>query len=184
MEYRRNWDKLDYYPTVNVVHDFTDLTAYPVTEPVTAEELANYLLLTVTYDEVLLNMLISDARQRLEKASGASLVAHDYKVVFSLYADSYLLPFGGGTITAFVNPDGTVLPADYEYQNGYILSPMGEFNEVTYTTVPLPSAVTKLSVIRLAAFMFEHRGDEVSDSVLSQKAHDLSSPYAKKSWLI
>ena len=181
MEYRRNWDKLDYYPSVNITHDITDLTTYPVTEPVTALELAEYLLLTISYNQTLLEMLISDARQRLEAASGASLVAHTYKVLFSLYADSYKLPFGG-SITTFSTPDGVI--TDYEYENGYILSPSGQFNEVTYTTVPISVEKTKLSIIRLAAFMYEHRGDELSDSVLSKKAHDLSAPYAVKSWLV
>ena len=62
MEYRRNWDKIPVDTcAVNEVHDITDLTEYPVTEPVSASELASYLLLT-SYDEALLNLLISDAR--------------------------------------------------------------------------------------------------------------------------
>jgi hypothetical protein len=41
-----------------------------------------------------------------------------------------------------------------------------------------------MAVIRLAAFMFENRGDEASDTVLSKKAHDLSTPFSKKIWLV
>ena len=182
MEYRRNWDKIPVDSwAVNEVHDITDLTEYPVTEPVSASELASYLLLT-SYDEALLNLLISDARGRIEAASGCALVEHTYQVTVSILAEPYKLPFGGGTITAFTNPDGAV--TDYEYENGYINSPYGEFNVITYDVVPISPEITKMSVIRLAAYMFEHRGDETSDTVLSKKAHDLSAHYSKKIWLV
>ena len=181
MEYRRNWDKIPVNKwAVNEVHDITDLTAYPVTEPVTAAELAEYLMLT-SYSATFLEMLISDARARIEAAAGVSLVEHTYQITVSIVSP-YKLPFGG-TIATFVDGNGDTI-IDYEHQNGYINSPLGDFNVITYDTTPLPSEVTKLAVIRLAGFMFENRGDEVSDTVLSKKAHDLSTHFSQKIWLV
>jgi hypothetical protein len=181
MEYRRNWDKIPVSSwAVNEVHDFADLTTYPVTEPVTAAELAGYLLLS-SYNTALLEMFISDARARIEAAADVSLVAHTYKVIVSTVSP-FKLPYGAA-ITDFKDYAGTVV-TDYVFENGYINSPYGEFNTITYTTTPLPTEVTKMPVIRLAAFMFENRGDEVSDTVLSKKAHDLSTHFSRKIWLI
>ena len=181
MEYRRNWDKIPVSQwAVNEVHDFDDITDYPVSEPVSEAELADYLLLTSFAPGSLL-MFISDARARIEAASDCSLVSHTYQVTASLVSP-YQLPYGGGTITAFTNPDGVV--TDWVYANNYVTSPYGEFNVITYTTTPLSPEITRMAVIRLAAFMFENRGDEVSDTVLSKKAHDLSTAFSKKIWLI
>lgn len=181
MEYRRNWDKIPVERwAVNELIDITDLTTYPVTEPVTAAELAGYLFLT-SYDASLLGMLISDARARIEAASDCSLVAHSYQATVNIVTP-YKLPYGG-TITEFKNGDGDVI-TDYVYENGFINSPYGDFNVITYDSIPLPVEVTKLPVIRLAAFMFENRGDEVSDTVLSKKAHDLSTHFSRKIWLV
>ena len=69
MEYRRNWDKIPVSAwAVNEVHDFDDITVYPVTEPVTEQQLADYLLLS-SFAEGSLLMYISDARARIEAAS-------------------------------------------------------------------------------------------------------------------
>jgi hypothetical protein len=180
MEYRRNWDKIPVSGwAVNEVHDFDDITVYPVTEPVTEQELAAYLLLTSFAPGSLL-MYISDARARIEAASETSLVAHTYKVTVSMVSP-YKLPYGG-TIMTFNTPGGVV--TDFTYANGFVNSPYGEFNEITYTTTPLSPEITRMAVIRLAAFMFENRGDEASDTVLSKKAHDLSTPFSKKIWLV
>jgi hypothetical protein len=180
VEYRRNWDKIPVSGwAVNEVHDFDDITVYPVTEPVSEQELADYLLLTSFAPGSLL-MYISDARARIEAASETSLVAHTYKVTVSMVSP-YKLPYGG-TITTFNTPGGVV--TDYTYSNGFVNSPYGEFNEITYTAVPLSPEITRMAVIRLAAFMFENRGDEASDTVLSKKAHDLSTPFSKKIWLV
>jgi hypothetical protein len=93
MEYRRNWDKIPVERwAVNELIDITDLTTYPVTEPVTAAELAGYLLLT-SYNSALLEMLISDARARIEAASDCSLVAHTYQVTANIVSP-YRLPYG------------------------------------------------------------------------------------------
>lgn len=181
MEYRRNWDKIPVSQwAVNEVHDFDDITDYPVSEPVSEDELAEYLLLS-SYAPGSLLKYISDARARIEAASDCSLVAHTYQVTASLVSP-YQLPYGGGTITEFSTPDGVI--TDYVYSNNYVTSPYGEFNVITYTTVPLSPEITRMAVIRLAAFMFEHRGDEASDTVLSKKAHDLSTAFSKKIWLV
>jgi hypothetical protein len=181
MEYRRNWDKIPVSQwAVNVVHDIEDLTTYPVTEPVTEDELAEYLLLS-SYVPGSLLKYISDARARIEAAAEVSLVAHTYKVTVDIVRP-YKLPYGGGTITNFSTPGGVI--TDYEYLNNYVNTPVGEFNEITYTTIPLSPEITKMAVIRLASFMFENRGDKASDTVLSKKAHDLSTPFSKKIWLV
>jgi hypothetical protein len=159
MEYRRNWDKLYYQRPYIKEHWIHDVTTYPVTEPVTVAELKNYLLLdgfagVDAVEDALLADIISDARARLETASHTNLVAHTYKISFSSYNSEYRLPYTLNAITAFTDWD-EVASTDYTLENGTILS-TGDFI-VTYTTTPLPTTTTKMSVLRLAAFMYHRK---------------------------
>jgi hypothetical protein len=185
MEYRRNWDKLYYNTPYLKQHWIKDETVYPVTEPVTVAELKNYLHLdgfagVDGVEDALLADIISDARARLEAASDTNLVPHIYKVSFSSYNSYYTLPYTLDSITAFTDWSD-VAYTDYTLENGTILS-TGDFY-VTYTTLPIDTTTTKMSVLRLAAFMYQQRGD-TDESILSQKANDLSAHYSQRQWLL
>lgn len=170
-------------------------------EPITGTELKNYLRLEgftdsdestseslsdFDFDDTLITDIITAARQTLEKACGISLVTKTIEAVITNLAGRIELPYGPvNTISSLLDSDGaTIEEDDYTVvgnQWKYLVSPCYEDMTITYTAgySSLPKAL-KLDVLRLAAYMFIHRGD---DSSIAAFTSQLAKKYSRNTWL-
>lgn len=190
MEYRRNWDKLTatFRLHPSVLHSIEDLTdPATITEPVTLQELKAYMRLDAfasveAVEDGLLLSLLAEARGLLEQASQASIVAHTYRVTFSSWNGTFTLPYTAFSIGSITYADGGIV-SDFVLSGSQLSMVWGENMVVEYTTKPLPVFRTRMSILRMTAYLYENRGDETGKGIWD-KAVDYSNPYSQASWLL
>jgi hypothetical protein len=85
----------------NFIIDHTLTYSGSVVEPVTLNEAKLYCRVTNTADDAQIEMMITQARQAIEKATGLCLVQRNVSVWFSNLTGTFQLPFG--PVTFFFN---------------------------------------------------------------------------------
>lgn len=137
-----------------------------------------------TGDDDLLTEMITMARELIEEKSGLSIVSHKWEAVITNLCGRTEIPYGPVIgITSFKDSQGSSV--DYTLAGNlwkFIISPLQKEMVVTYTagfddvlTASLPKSI-KIDIMRLVAYIYEHRGDEAG---LSSLAFQLSSKYSR-----
>jgi uncharacterized phiE125 gp8 family phage protein len=78
----------------NYIYDFTITTVTPLVEPVTLNEARLYCRVTNVSENDLIQLMITAARETIEKATGLSLVPKTIEVYFNNIDGNFEVPFG------------------------------------------------------------------------------------------
>lgn len=150
----------------NKIIDSKREVVQPVVEPVTVQECRNELKIESSYDDSVIERLISEGRQFVEKYCSISIVNTDVSALVAIN-HSIELPFGPIASDAVVkdNTDSVITSGfdikgfDHKRIYGY-----GEFNcsySAGMTTVP---DIIKGAIISYVVFFYEQRGDNIYTS--------------------
>lgn len=193
-----------YRPTYNTIHDVSDITdeSDVITEPVTLEEMKNFLRLEgfeddnesgeleFSSDDALIEELITSAREGLERWCGISIVHHRWQVLLTNQIGNIELPFSNNaTIVSLVNSDDEDIEASNYVIRGttfkYMASPYYDNMTVVYdagwAAEDVPKRL-KQAIMRDVAFHYENRNDEPGK--LAEQAMALASSFKRVStWL-
>ena len=184
----------------NLLIDWEDQTNESgITEPVSVEEVKNYLRLEgfiassesissdFNDDDVLIEVLIQSARERMEEYTGLSLIPKTWEIEFTNLAGGFEIPFGPVTqINGLYDDQGDSISTDnyttssnlrtlkypqYEnmtmnYEAGYVVVPRG----------------LKEAILKEVAYRYINRGDENVDG-MSKEAMVLASKYKTDNWI-
>ena len=181
----------------NLIIDYTDTTGSPADEPLTVQEVKDYLRLEgfiddsesssteFDDDDTLITELIQSTRERLELFTGLSFIPKSYEVELTNLAGYIALPFCPiNDITSVEDVNGTTLTYTTSNNLSKLKTPVQANIIVTYDCgyATLPKAL-KEAMLKEIAYRYEHRGDE-ENSGICQAALNLASPYKEVStWL-
>ena len=184
----------------NLLIDWEDQTNESgITEPVTVEEVKNYLRLEgfidnsesisseFNDDDLLIAILIRSARERLEEYTGLSLIPKTWEIEFTNLAGNFEIPFGPvNQINTVLDDEGdSISTEDFDISNsGRIFkTPLYEnmvMNyDAGYTTIPKG---LKDAMLKEIAYRYINRGDENVDG-MSREAMVLASKYKTDNWI-
>ena len=184
----------------NLLIDWDDQTNESgLTEPLTVEEVKNYLRLEgfidqsesissdFNDDDDIIETLIRSARERIEEFTGLSLIPKTWEIEFTNLAGGFEIPFGPiNTIINVKDDEGdSISTDDFEVSlNGRILKTpkyanMTMLYEAGY--VNLPKGL-KDAMYKEVAYRYINRGDENVDG-MSREAMNLASRYKTINWL-
>lgn len=152
----------------NAVIDIVFTDPGVITEPVTLDEMKNYLKVSTTADDIMITEMITEARVWVEKRCGISIIERAVTAIVEVMNEQEL-PYGPIQKSTIVvlNSDGDTVtsPVLIGLDGGYIsLRGYGRF-EITYTagmtTVPED---LRGAIKAYVAFSYENRGDELDKS--------------------
>lgn len=194
MDYTRNEDRWPVRDGMNynLIHSVTDISdeSGVIIEPVTLAEMKDYLRLSgfdesgdFSFDDLLIETMITGARERLEIYTGCSLIPKTIEVVVTNLAGNISLPAGPvtGVITA-VDSEGTEIVAGDIKLIGTkfpdLKSPCNSEMVLTYNAgyETIPKGL-KNAIMAEVAYRYENRGDESPDSGICKSAMILAEPY-------
>lgn len=179
--------------------DFTESDS-PGSEQVTLEETKEYLrlqgfipegespstsLTDFDDDDSIIESMISDAVSRLQAASNVSLRNNELSGIVTNLAGRIELPFSPiNEITELLDSEDDAFEADEIELIGtsrkFLKLPKEEDMQITYTTTALVNESTRISILRMVAYLYEHRGEELTDNQLRLKADELVSGYTRQ----
>lgn len=199
---------MNYCPTYNQLHDVADITneSEVITEPVTLEEMKNFMRLEgfendnesgeldFDSDDELIQELITSAREGLERYCGRSIVPHTWKVLLTNQCGDIELPFSNGIDT---NVSGPVLDSiedcngddidedNYKLRGTSFMSletPLQEKMTLVYSVTPTVPKRLKQAIMRDVCFHYENRND--LPGLLAPQALVLANSFKRVStWL-
>ena len=156
---------------INAVLDvFEEDSLYPITEPVTLDEVKLYCKIDFPDEDALLTALMPVARQKLEKYTGLSFVRKQLTVTVSNECGGIEIPYG--PILDDIDPamivdiDGNAFDQDLikiiGKQFKYLETPAYPYVQLQYTAgyTKLPEALA-LAIKAQIFFMYENRGEKL-----------------------
>ena len=161
----------------NYLNDFTATPNAPITEPVTVSEAKAYCRVTGSAEDSLFSILITQAREAIEMATGLNLVPKAMIVYFNNLGGNFEMPFGPVTASFRLydmEQDALEIEAaDYQligddfpklsypkYQNLKATYTSG------YTTIPTD---LKIAILEQVSYDYENRGLD-SDTGICNKS--------------
>lgn len=164
--------------TVQEVKDYLRLEGFTDTDESTSESLSDF-----DFDDTLIGEAITAVREMFEVKCSLSLVPKTLDVVLTNLKGMVQLPRGPVTlVTGIVNSEGDAIDTDLITVVGskYLKSPTYENMTVTYDVgyTEVPKAI-KLDLLRAAAYYYMNRGMESVPVFVSQ----LASKYSRNTWL-
>lgn len=162
---------------------------YVITEPIALADVKNYLKIeeSFTYDDTLLNDLITAAREVIELYLNRSLIPRTVTAVIVNEEGGTILPYGvpSGEITttdsegnAVTNPVVTA-SGNFRYLDGPLSDELVvSYNTAGFTTSTLPKDI-KTGLMQLIAFWYDHRGDETGPGIPMQARKTLRNERIK-----
>ena len=85
----------------NYINDFSAVPIAPITEPVTLAEAKLYCRVTTSAEDTLITLMITQAREAIEVATGLSLIPKDITTYFNNVSGNFDIPFGPIDIDTF-----------------------------------------------------------------------------------
>lgn len=185
---------------VNLILETIDVSneSGPVDEPVTLDEMKNYLKLIgfiddndstsvpeFTDDDDIITELITTARQWLEEELGISIVDHDWQAI-GVTNEAGMIQLKKGPvkeISGITDKDGDDIDADeIKVIGDFLKCPRQCDMTVNYsagfTNIPSP-LVTEIK--RIASYLYQHRGEE--DELKGYEITESALKYSRKPWL-
>lgn len=160
-----------------------------VSEPVTLQEVRDYLRITTTSEDDLLLEMVTDARERLEKFTNLSFGEKTLKCRWNALNGWQEIPYQpNAVISACVNDDNVALTYEVrglEYKALYCVNNTGV--TITYTTgfTTLPKAL-KIAIMKEVATSYENRENfyiEGTFNELSNDAKRMAQSYSRNTLL-
>lgn len=191
-------------PLFNNFWDAQDISAYSggITEPVTKEELKDYLRLEgftdddespaealsdFDFDDNLIDDILPAAREYIEEACGLSLIRKTIKaMVTNLVGGQEIRKGPVISITKLEDSNGDeILSTGYKVLGNQwkrLITPLQRDMTITYeagySTVP---AAIKIDIVRLSAWLYVNRGDVDGAKEMALK---LASKHSRNTWLV
>lgn len=195
---------MNYRPTYNLIHDVSDITdaSEIITEPVTAQEMKNFLRLEgfenddesgeldFTSDDALIEELITASREGLEKWCGISIVRHRWQVLFDNENGNIELPYSNNATLVSIkdSDDEDIVEDDYTLRGTsfkYLVKPyqcnMTIVYDAGYESGDVPKRL-KQAIMRDVAYHYENRNEEPGK--IAEQAMVLAASFKRVStWL-
>lgn len=170
-------------PAVNRIVDVT-FDEGTVTEPVTVAEAQAYCRVqTGTAEDSLFAILITAARNAMEKATGLSLVSKTVHFTAYNYCGHFPILYGpvvSGLVIKDTNGvaiDCTVLGTDFpEIEDAFDDWFSVDFTGGYTTNIP---AELKIAILAQVNFMYENRGDNSDGVTMCQTASNMALKYSR-----
>ncbi len=165
---------------VTIIYIAAGYTPVDITEPVTLAEARAWLKVDVTDDDVLIEALITAARQACEGYVNLSFVTRTVTACLRNDLGNIRLPYGPvNAITSMADVDGN--EADYTVTGEtvkQITSPRSCYLKAVYTAgyAVLPKQF-KTAVLMELTWMYQHRGDGTDLTQLSTEAKMILKQY-------
>ncbi len=172
-----------------------DYDSGDVTEPVTLQQLKNYLRVEgfvdesgeheFDFDDSLLTDMIREARIWLEKYTGQYIVPRSLTVVLLNQAGNFRLPgpMLGGVTTLLDYNDKAIDAANYKVIGDKLITCFDDRVSATYQVgQETPDVWVKNAILAYCADHYEHRGDEQSPAP-NERAAQIARPHRRtRSW--
>lgn len=159
----------------NYINDFSAVPIAPIVEPVTLAEAKLYCRVTTNAEDTLITLMISQAREAIEVATGLSLIAKTAVVWFTNWDGSFNLPFGPvNSFTSLIDENGDTIDAvNYTLVGGkfpQLQRPQFANLKATYVVgyATIPSDL-KLAILDQISYDYENRGLD-GDSGICEKS--------------
>ncbi len=81
----------------NYINDFSAVPIAPIVEPVTLAEAKLYCRVTTNAEDTLITLMITQAREAIEVATGLSLIPKDITTYFNNVSGNFEIPFAIST---------------------------------------------------------------------------------------
>ncbi|WP_126244342.1 head-tail connector protein [Chitinophaga rhizosphaerae] len=176
----------------NRIKDVVELAA-PAQEPVSLQEVKDFLRVSFADDDAVISGMITGARQLLEKRLNIFLAVRSLKVTFSHDGCSAIaLPYGPvGNITAStfkydLDDTLTITTSTYTIIGDQFKQFKGAAGwwTITYDAgyVTAPEALRQ-GVLKQVAWMYENRGDTAKTGQLNTDVLYMLAGYDKNAWI-
>jgi hypothetical protein len=151
-----------------------------ITEPVTLQEVKDWLKIDVTDEDILLEELITSGRQLCESYTGLGFITRDIVAVLNNSCGNIYLPYSPITsdiVLKDVDDNVITSPSIRGVLSKWINQPIIDYIKAEYTAgyAVLPVHF-KNALLTTIAYLYEHRGDEEAGK-LSPMALELLTPY-------
>lgn len=162
----------------NYINDFSAVPVAPIVEPVTLSEAKLYCRVTTSAEDTLITLMITQAREAIEVATGLSLIPKDITTYFNNVSGNFDIPFGPVDSVTFqlfdmeqdaLEIEGTDLQliGDEFPKLSYPRYPnLKATYEAGYTTIPKD---LKLAILDQISYDYENRGLD-GDSGICEKS--------------
>lgn len=153
----------------NYLVDYTLVDNGTITEPVTLAEAKNYCRISTNADDSLVTMLITEAREAIERATGLCLTSKLVGVWFNNPSGNFSMPFGPMDKTTFklydIQTGNEILAANYSLNGDQfptLTYPIWNGLRATYTSgmVTIPKDL-KTAILDQIDFDYENRGADI-----------------------
>jgi len=148
-------------------------------EPVTLQEVKNWLRIDLDDDDDILTMLITAARETLEAYTNVSFISRVVKATIKNQLGGYPLPYGPvGDIISFTDKDGEditdyeITGTDFKQVETAFFDPVTVEYNAGYS---VPPTDFKTAILCQVALMYENRGE----ATISGSAKALLSKYRR-----
>jgi len=184
----------------NLLIDWEDQTEESgITEPLTVQEVKNYLRLEgfidnsesissdFDDDDVIIETLIKSARERMEEYTGLSFIPKTWEIELTNLCGNFDIPFGPVNSIIYLKDDegDSISTDDFDlsFNNRILKTPTYENMllkyEAGYTILPKG---LKDAMYKEVAYRYINRGDENVDG-LSKEAMVLAAKYKTANWI-
>lgn len=175
-----------------LIHVTEDYDSGAVTEPVTVQQLKNYLRAEgfvdesgeheFDFDDDLMADMIEEGRQWVEKYTGQFIVPRSLTVVLLNQAGNYRLPGPMLTgITSLKDYNGTEITTEYTVIGDKLITSFCDRVTATYEVgMETPQAWVKNAILAYCAWAYIHRGDEADVQQTSpSRAASIARPHRR-----
>lgn len=186
-----------YHP--NRIYKCTPVVTVPTTEPVTLEDVKEWLSVTFLDDDTLIQSLIAECRDGVEQFCGISMVAKTFTLDADLYED-LVLPFGPVTaVSSAMWRNGTTYEAytdfSFDVDSGVFCPGISGRFKIVFTAGPMDLvnyASLRADLKRVIGYCYDNRGDQELTSLqngtgrpagLDQALELFASKYKSMLWL-
>lgn len=169
--------------TLQEVKDYLRLEGFVDTDESTADDLSDFDF----DDDLIEDIIIPGARQKIEEQAGLSLIPKTMEAVLTNLCGMIEIPFGpvrsvtslfDSETTEILSPSYTVVGNTWKFLKYPCQKEMVITYEAGYETLP---AALKLDLLRLCAYMYENRGD---DPAIDKFSSQIASKYSRNTPII
>lgn len=162
----------------NYINDFSAVPVAPIVEPVTLSEAKLYCRVTTSAEDTLITLMITQAREAIEVATGLSLIPKDITTYFNNVSGNFDIPFGpvdSATFQLFdmeqdaLEIEGTDLQLigdEFPKLSYPRYANLKATYEAGYTTIPKD---LKIAILDQISYDYENRGLD-GDSGICEKS--------------
>lgn len=160
----------------NYINDFTATPNAPIVEPVTVAEAKAYCRVSTSTEDTLFSLLITQAREAIEMATGLNLVPKAMVVYFNNLGGNFELPFGPVTASFRLydmEQDALEIEAaDYQligYDFPKLAYPKYVNLKATYTSgyTSVPADL-KVAILDQVSYDYENRGLDADTGICNK----------------